>query len=246
MKRTTTLIGSFVIALAFVATASAQQGAADGEVAAQKGGEDLKQEIAELRAEIAALRKELKGVNAALKQAVATMRSGAKGGQKKRPAMELLGKTAPEFAFTTIDGAKTTVGGKRDKPQVVFCYASWCGFCKKSLPWMETVHKKYADKGVEVLAMNLDQRGEGGRSRTEEQSLTHFKGMNLTLPMTMTTAGNDTSKIGTAYKARSFPTLFVLGADGKVASVHIGAKAGLADTIGKELDALLAGKPLPK
>ena len=60
--------------------------------------------------------------------------------------------------------------------------------------------------------------------------------------MTMTTAGNDTKKIGAAYKAQSFPTLFVVGTTGEVEAVHVGAKQGLADTVGKQLDVLLAGK----
>ncbi|MCH8150349.1 MAG: hypothetical protein IH987_20625 [Planctomycetes bacterium] len=62
------------------------------------------------------------------------------------------------------------------------------------------------------------------------------------MPMTMTTSTNDTAKIGKIYKAQSFPTLFVLGTSGEVESVHIGAKQGLADIVGKELDLLLQGK----
>ncbi len=107
---------------------------------------------------------------------------------------------------------------------------------------MDALNKKYKDKGVEVLALNLDARGAGGRARTEKQTLDHFEGMKLSIPMTMTTATNDTSKIGTTYKAKSFPTLFVLGTSGEVESVHIGAKAGLDSIVGKELDLLMAGK----
>ena len=73
--------------------------------------------------------------------------------------MTLVGMPSPTQDITTVDGSKGTIGGKRDKPQVLFCYASWCGFCKKSLPWMESLHNKYKDKGVQVLALNLDQRG---------------------------------------------------------------------------------------
>jgi len=206
--------------------------------------QDLKKEVQELKKEIQALRGDLKGMRGDITKAVAAMKSGKRAPAPKRqqrPAMTLVGKK-PRYEVTTIDGEKMVIGGKRDKPQVVFCYASWCGYCKKSLPWMEELHKKYEEKGVEVLALNLDTRGTGGRARTEEQTLSHFQDLKFTLPMTMTTDSNDTAKIGKQYKAGSFPTLFVLGASGEVESVHIGAKQGLADIIGKELDLLLQGK----
>ena len=205
--------------------------------------QDLKKEVQELRKEIKALRDDLKGMRGDITKAVAAMKSKQRpAGKRQRPAMKMVGKKAPRYEVTTIDGKQAVIGGKREKPQVVFCYASWCGYCKKSLPGIDSLYKKYADKGVEVLALNLDSRGEGGRSRTEEQSLTHFRDQKFSLPMTMTTSTNDTSKIGAQYKASSFPTLFVLGQSGEVESVHVGAKPALADIVGKELDLLLEGK----
>lgn len=211
----------------------------------KQGQEELTQQMSDLRQELTALKTELAKVRNDINKTLATVRSqGKRRAPRRRPAQTMVGKEAPEFQVTTYDGKKTTVGGKRDKPQVLMCYASWCGFCKKSLPWIEGVYTEYKDKGVDVLLLNLDQRGKGGRARTEEQTIQTYQGLDLTMPMTMNTDDNNTSKVGAAYKARSFPTLFVLGPSGKVESVHIGAKQGLADTIGKELDQLLAGKSL--
>ncbi len=123
--------------------------------------QELKKEVQDLKKEITALRAEVKGMRGDIMKAVAAMKSEKKPAPRKRPAMTMLGKKAPRFEVTTIDGKKTVIGGEREKPQVVFCYASWCGFCKKSLPWMESLHKKYEAKGVEVLALNLDARGKG-------------------------------------------------------------------------------------
>jgi len=200
-------------------------------------------DLRELKEEVKSLKDELRAVRTDIAKALASIRTAPKqGGRRQRPAETMVGKQSPTYSVATIDGKTTKIGGKRDKPQVMFCYASWCGFCKKSLPWIETLHQKYEEKGVEFLLLNLDARGDGGRARTEEQTLQTYKDLNLSMPMTMTTASNDTSKIGAAYKARSFPTLFVLGPSGEVESVHVGAKPGLADIVGKELDLLLQGK----
>ncbi len=240
----TMLFRAVVLALTLTAIACAQQSDSSSEVQELKQFRiDLKKDITELKQEITALKNELKGLRGDLSKAMANMRSAQKqGARRERPAMTMVGKKAPEHTVTTLDGQKSTIGGKREKPQVLFCYASWCGFCKKSLPWIESLHKKYKDKGVEVLALNLDARGEGGRARTEEQTRKHYEGLKLSMPMSMTTASNDTKKIGAEYKAQSFPTLFVLGTSGEVESVHIGAVQGLENIVGKELDVLLQGK----
>ncbi len=205
--------------------------------------QDNSGEIKELRKEVQGLRNDIKGMRGDINKAIAAMKSKpAARPKQQRPAMTMIGKKPSVHKLTTIDGQAVTVGGKRDKPQVVFCYASWCGFCKKALPWMDEVQKKYKDQGVQVLALNLDQRGEGGRARTEKQTEDHFRGLNYSLPMAMTTSTSNTAKLGVELKARSFPTLFVIGASGVIESVHVGAKAGLANIIGKELDLLLAGK----
>lgn len=232
------LITASVLALTTSSIVAAQQDDANAQT------QQLTKEMSELKREMAALRTELQSLRKDLTKTVAALEAAQKKpAPRQRPAMTMIGKKAPEFTVTTIDGKKIQIGGKREKPQVMFCYASWCGYCNKSLPWMESLYQEYKDKGVEVLALNLDARGEGGRARTEKQTLDHYKGLKLSLPMTMKTDANDTTKIGTTYKAQSFPTLFVLGTSGEVESVHIGARPDLGKIVGKELDLLMQGKP---
>jgi cytochrome c biogenesis protein CcmG/thiol:disulfide interchange protein DsbE len=35
-------------------------------------------------------------------------------------------------------------------------WASWCGPCRLSFPWMQTLKETYAGKGLAVVAVNLD------------------------------------------------------------------------------------------
>ena len=237
-----------VLATAFGLMAGSIAWAQQSDVSSQieelsQGQQELRGDVSGLKEEMAALKGEMEKLRGELTKATAALKAaGRQGQQRQRPAMTMVGKEAPEFTVTTIDGAEKKIGGKREKPQVMFCYASWCGFCKRALPGIEKLYQNYKDKGVEVLALNLDSRGEGGRNKTEEETLKTYQDINVTIPMTMTTSGNDTQKIGAAYKARSFPTLFVLGISGEVESVHIGAKPGLENIVGKELDLLLEGK----
>jgi thiol-disulfide isomerase/thioredoxin len=231
-----------LVATAFILAAGSSALAQQSDVSVEI--QELKGEMAELKQEIAALKTELQKMRGEMSKTVAALRAGQQRQQRprQRPAEAMVGKEAPTFSVTTVDGDEMTIGGKREKPQVLFCWASWCPHCKHALPWIEQVHEKYKDKGVDVLAVNLDARGTSRRARTEEQTLKTYEALNLTMPMTMTTDNNDTQKIQSAYKATSFPTLFVLGPSGEVESVHIGAKQGLENIVAGELDVLLAGK----
>jgi len=45
----------------------------------------------------------------------------------------------------------------RDKVVLLDFWASWCGPCRQSFPWMNEMQTKYADQGLVVIAVNLDQ-----------------------------------------------------------------------------------------
>jgi thiol-disulfide isomerase/thioredoxin len=156
----------------------------------------------------------------------------------KRPAMTMLGKPAPEHATQTFRGDELKIGNGSDKVQLLAFYASWCGFCKRALPQIEGLQKKYANNPeVEVVAINLDDRA-GRRARTEAKSIEHYEQMKLTMPMVL----DSDKKLGRPYKVVSYPTMFVVGKTGTIEAVHVGARAGFDKTIAKQIDALLEGK----
>ena len=45
----------------------------------------------------------------------------------------------------------------RGKVVLLDFWASWCGPCRQSFPWMNEMQTKYADQGLVVIAVNLDQ-----------------------------------------------------------------------------------------
>ena len=65
-----------------------------------------------------------------------------------------LGQSAPEVE---LPGASVAhLSDLRGKLVYVDFWASWCGPCKQSFPWMNEMQKKYAARGFQVLAINLD------------------------------------------------------------------------------------------
>lgn len=159
---------------------------------------------------------------------------------KKRPAEMLVGSKAPVHGFKTVDNESMTLGGESDKVKVVTFYASWCGFCKRALPQLQSFYDRNKDKDMEMVLINVDDRGEGRRARTEEQSLNHYKDMKLSIPLHM----DNNKSITPSYKVVSYPTTFVIGKSGVIEDVVMGAKPDIDRQLAKDVDMLLAGRSL--
>jgi thiol-disulfide isomerase/thioredoxin len=116
---------------------------------------------------------------------------------------------APEINLPGIDG---DVKLESLKGKVVYLdfWASWCKPCVKSFPWMNEMKRSYADKGFEILAVNLDK----DRKLADE----FLKKMDVNFKV----AFDESGKSAAAYKLKGMPSSYLIGRDGKVYASHIG------------------------
>lgn len=122
-----------------------------------------------------------------------------------------VGQTAPAFE---LPASQHTVKLTDFKGQVVYLdfWASWCGPCKQSFPWMNDMHARYQDKGLRVLGINLDQKTEEAKSFLKET------------PAYFDIAFDAAGKTPRDYSIKGMPTSMLIGPDGKVLMVHAGFK----------------------
>lgn len=158
--------------------------------------------------------------------------------QRKRPG-DLIGKPAPSFAFETLDGKKITNADLSKHPATILnVVAANCGYCKKQIPRLEKVRQKYAEKGVRFV--NVVQTMRKKYETSEVVKIIEATGSKLEL------AHDPDNKIGPLFNASGFPTMIVLGKSGKIEAVNVGNIGDLEKRLGAQLDALIAGKPIPK
>lgn len=89
-------------------------------------------------------------------------------------------------------------------------WASWCIPCRKSFPWMNEMNKKYKNKGLEVIAVNLDK---------DSQLVSKFLNK---YPALFKVAYDPSGNSAEQFHVKGMPTSFLISRQGKLLIVHMG------------------------
>ena len=142
------------------------------------------------------------------------------------------GDSFPDLAGFQLEG---NVPSLKDKVVIVDFWASWCGPCKDSFPVMEDLQKRFGDKGLVVLAVNVDD---------DAQAMNDFLKKH---PVTFPVVRDAKKKLVGTVNIKSMPYSFVLTPQGKVAAVHQGfhGEQTRAQYV-KEIEGLIVGNASKK
>ena len=180
--------------------------------------------------------------------------AGCAEGNAGEPAMTLVGKPAPQFSLGLLDGGKMSLEQHKGKQVVVLdFFATWCPPCRLVIPALVSVIDDYARKDkkagreprVVLYAVSLGDPPEAVRQFRKQ--------LGVKFPVAL----DKEFVAGRLYKVNPIPHKVVIGKDGTVQAVHLGAGspevrtmeellAAYKKQLREELDALLAGKSLVK
>ena len=138
------------------------------------------------------------------------------------------GQPAKDFDGATLAGSSLKLSSLRGKVVLVDFWASWCEPCKKELPLLDKMAPKLKAKGIEIVAVNIDD--------DRNKAADFIKSHNLHL----TVVPDASKKIVGAYEPPKMPSSFVVDKGGVVRAVHGGFEPGDEAKIEAELTALVA------
>ena len=89
-------------------------------------------------------------------------------------------------------------------------WASWCGPCKQSFPYMASLTRQYSGKDFAVVTINVD------RSRAQADAFLRKMGGNLSVVYDASGA------LAKQYKVKDMPTSFLIDRAGRIRFTHKG------------------------
>lgn len=120
-----------------------------------------------------------------------------------------LGKPAPEFVVTGLDGKTAKLSALKGKVLLIDLWATWCGPCVYGLPETEKFAKASAGKNYVVMAI----------SDEDNATVTKFvKEKGFKMPMYL----DEGSKMRRAYRVNAIPTMMIIDAKGTLVNYFVG------------------------
>ncbi|MEY3720791.1 MAG: hypothetical protein RL618_1310 [Pseudomonadota bacterium] len=121
-------------------------------------------------------------------------------------------ETAPSVSFKTINGEQIALESLRGKVVMVNFWATSCTTCVAEMPEMVATYNKYADKGLELVAVAMSYD-------PPNYVLNYTETRQLPFKVALDTDGSAAKSFG---DVKLTPTTFVIGKDGSILKRYVG------------------------
>ncbi len=140
------------------------------------------------------------------------------------------GDQAPACSAPLLDRSRS-VSLADYRGQVVYLdfWASWCGPCRESFPFMNELQRELADKGLQILAVSVDKTPEEARRFLERY------------PAQFTVALDVTAACPAAFQLQGMPSSYIIDRRGAVRAIHAGFRSRDRAEIRQQLHDVLGG-----
>lgn len=129
-------------------------------------------------------------------------------------AVNAIADPAPDFTLQSSTGENVRLAEQRGQVVMLNFWASWCGPCRKEMPLLDEMSKRYSAAGFVLYGVNVEE------DNTDAKKL--IKELGVTFPILYDTE----SKASSLYNVDAMPTTVVIDKKGEIRFVNRGYKAG--------------------
>ncbi len=144
-----------------------------------------------------------------------------------------VGTAAPDFTLPMLSGGQFTLSNNfKSPPKVVLLdfWATWCGPCKREIPYLKQFHDRYHSGGLVVCGVAV------WDTESAVRSFVANEGIEYTICM-----DPEPSPIGDLYRVTGIPTTYILDKSGIIRYAEAGFAESLVPEMERIIQELLAG-----
>jgi peroxiredoxin len=137
-------------------------------------------------------------------------------------------KPMPDVAVRTGDGTKVRLADYKGKVVLIDFWASWCPPCKTSFPALDAIYRQYEEKGLEVLAVNVDERRRDADAFLDAH------------PHHLTVLFDPKGVAPEVFGVTGMPSSFLIDRSGDIRFTHMGYSGNVDERYRQEIAQLLS------
>ncbi|MEQ1557596.1 MAG: TlpA disulfide reductase family protein [Methyloglobulus sp.] len=141
------------------------------------------------------------------------------------------GGAMPECKLSPIgDSQSSDLSQYKGQVLYVDFWASWCGPCAKSFPFLNEMSEQLKGQGLQVVGVNLDENPDEAKAFLAKY------------PASFTVAADVSKQCAKDFGVKAMPSSYIIDRKGVVHHVHLGFRPGEAKELRVMVEKLLAEK----
>ncbi len=141
----------------------------------------------------------------------------------------MVGSEAPDFELKSTRGETVKLSELKGSVVLLDFWATWCGPCRKAIPFLSRLYSEYSDRGLVILSINL-----GESSDVVLEFANRHK-------MAWTVLLDPEGAVADFYNVRAIPTFVVIDKDGMVRYRESGYSQSVEREITSIIEEILGG-----
>jgi len=145
-----------------------------------------------------------------------------------------VGDKAPACLLKQLNNSENALDLKQLQGQALYIdfWASWCGPCIKSFPYMSKVEKKFKKQSFKVIAINLDEDIDDAKSFLKK------------MPVDFSTVIDENQNCAKAFDVKAMPSSYLVNRQGIIQHVHLGFRPGELNELEEQLKKIVQSSPV--
>ena len=135
---------------------------------------------------------------------------------------------APDFTLPSNLEQNLRLDEQAGNVVLINFWASWCAPCREEMPYLNALHEEYAELGLTVWGVNVDQK--------QKDADKAIRRLSVQFPVLF----DSENKIAELYNVDAMPTTVIVDRDGNIRYLHRGYQKGYEVEYEKQVGELIS------